>query len=214
VAPRRQRPEAPTAVARPKRRGRTAVARLGVLAAAITAGVALVGSRGGSTPAPAAQAQQDVSAALAPARTTATPAADLGAEAASARKLAQNYRRAEAQRAKQPGVGARDPQSVALGGTAQAYERAASAATRGDVAGYNAALAEAAVKAQAITDTADVPVTGAAAPTRSQKSPRPAVTAPTVTAPAAVAPAPSTPPAAGCAGDSASDDPSDDECSP
>ena len=120
---------------------------------------------------------------------TASPrvaAAPLAAQRTEATRLAQAYEKAAA------GASATGPQAAlrtALRRTAQAYRTAAAAAARRDRAGYSAALAAAAAGRQAVqTELARLPRT----------------TTTTSGAPAG--------PPSPCAGDSTSDDPSDDAC--
>jgi tRNA A-37 threonylcarbamoyl transferase component Bud32 len=190
AAPRRPRAEAPPpAVAPRRRRRRPPFARVGALVAVLAVGGALLGGRGGSPGSvPVAPAVQDVAVVSTPAaQTTTSSTAPLAGNAAQAQKLAATYRTRER------AAGASASQRAADRATADAYDRAASAATRGDVAGYNAALVEASVQSRAVTNT------------------RPTAVA---TSPAPSAPAPVTQSGGNCAGDSTSDDPSDDECSP
>jgi hypothetical protein len=230
VAPRRRRPSRPAAPARPvrrKRRGRPSLAKVGALVGALTAGAILFGKSGGP---PTAPASQDSAAVTVPATTTTRnvqPAA-----ASQALGLAKTYRQAAAGLAGRRGSQVTKLRS-AFKRTAAAYERAGAAATKGDLATYNAALADAAVQRQTIaTAGASVPgltarvtttvatrvVTTNAAPTAGA----PSRSAPSRDAPAAApttstrvpenSPPATTAPPGDCAGDSQSDDPSDDAC--
>jgi serine/threonine protein kinase len=250
---------------RRRRRRRLIPARLAVLAAALTAGVILFGKSGGGSPSsPASQTVNGVAAPEAAKTSTAatktskaatttstgatTPSTDAGSAvpagaASQARKLAKSYRRAKSQLAGQKGAGVAELRA-ALGDTAAAYDRVAAAAATGDVPTYEAAVADAAIKRQALAaieaaasaPTRTAPQTTTAAPPSSNSAPAPSKTAPSATTPASGAPtngapAPTAPttraptttaqtntgpitPPGPCSGDSVSDDPSDDACGP
>jgi Protein kinase domain len=130
---------------------------------------------------------------------------NLAAQAKSARELANRYDSAAAQVARlQSAQATGSPGArlvVALRQTATAYRRAAAAASAGDAAGYAAALSQAAASKQAVNAAlADM---GGTVPQEST-SPPPAQPG---------SPQPSSP-SGPCGGDSSSDDPSDDSCSP
>jgi tRNA A-37 threonylcarbamoyl transferase component Bud32 len=192
AAPHRKRAEAPPPGPPRKRRRRSPVARVGLVVAVVTAGAALVGGRGGSpSSAPVAPPVQDVAAvSTLPLTTTPAPTTTISSTAAMPVEATQAKNLAAAYRARAGAKGASASQRASDNATANAYDRAASAATLGDVAGYNRAVAD------------------ATKPTRAATTGTPA------TSPAPSAPAPVTQSSGNCAGDSTSDDPSDDDCSP
>jgi hypothetical protein len=193
-----------------------------------TAAVALAGGRGSTTPEVGASATgptvQQPRTAAGPAPGAPSTGATLETRVAPAQKLARKYDRAAAQLAKKPNAAPKDAAAVdALHAAAQAYRDAAAAAARNDAAGYTAAVS-AAAGAQHVSSTltATEPSTttkGTTATTgaTTRKTPAAVPPPPTRSAPAAtVTTTPSAPAPSGgsaCAGDSTSDDPSDDECS-
>jgi serine/threonine protein kinase len=209
----------PEPAAKPKqsrRRGRTLhkLVFVGVAVVALAA-AALARTGGGSqSPAGTAGSSQSPSAPPNAASGTAPTAAvgriqaqspsgqNLSAQAASARNLANRYDTAAAQVAQLPSArvkgGPTAQLRAALKQTAAAYRRAAKAASAGDAAGYAASLADANTSKHAV-DAALVAMGAppeAAVPSQgSSGSPQQA-------------------PAGPCAGDSSSDDPSDDSCNP
>jgi tRNA A-37 threonylcarbamoyl transferase component Bud32 len=227
AAPRRRRTpvasSAPAPPVRRKGRGRPNVAKVGALVGVLTAGAILFGKSGGLPTAPASHESTVVTS---PATTTSTPRVQTAA-ASEAFGLAKTYRRAAAGLAGRRGTQVTKLRS-AFKQTAAAYERAGAAATTGDVAAYNAALADAAVHRQTIATVGtsvphvSTPATTTTAPRAAPRRVAPATsppasstptrTAPT-SAPTTTAPAQTTP-ASGCEGDSQSDDPSDDACNP
>jgi len=211
-----QAPLAPTAVqpAPKRRRGWSKLLFVGVAVVALAAG-ALARTGGSLQPTPGAGTGTEQGATpTAPAQVAAVggvqqiqdqgPAGEnLAAQAKSAHALALRYDNAadDVARLKSAQVkgspGAR--LVTALRQTAKAYGKAESAALRGDIAGYTAALAEVETSKQAV-NAALVDMGGT--PPQSSGSPQPSQPG---------SPQP-TQPASSCAGDSASDDPSDDDC--
>jgi hypothetical protein len=125
--------------------------------------------------------------------------------AAAARDLARTYDNSAAQitkRANGAKLSATDARIVgALQHTGRAYRAAAAAATRNDVAAYTAALADAAQGRKQVTNALNASLQGSGTST-----------APTRTSSQTPAPPPAPAPVSPCAGDSSSDDPSDDAC--
>jgi hypothetical protein len=187
-----------------KRGGRRRLAIVGAMAAAALVAVLAVAALK-KDPAPGAATKTPVDASRrAPARTTASspaqpkqsvsdPAAtrtgtsDLSKQAAEAVRLSRQYNAAADKIEALPATGSQADQNAILADltrkTSDAYARAGRAAARGDDQGYATALGDAlAAKAQ-LQSAARKPPTAAAAPKSSA-----------------------------CAGDSQSDDPSDDSC--
>ena len=172
---------------------------ISLVAAAVLVPVAFGALRSGGGTGEAA-APPPATSTPAPAQTTTSPAepvanpgntkADLSAQARDADRLARQYRAAAAKIEALRATGAQAAQNAQLADltrqVADAYARAAAAARRGDENGYSSALGEA-LAAKAELDAA-------------AKAPAPSAAA-----------APSAPSSA-CAGDSTSDDPSDDAC--
>jgi hypothetical protein len=203
--PPRQRSAAtrPVAGGRRARRIRTALkaATIGATLFAVAA-LALSAYNGGPM-APSGDATNQTRSKARPTRAAAaepqTPSADapLADQVAPARQLALAYDRSAAQisaRAQQGSLSRADAALVrALRRTASAYRAAATAAARGDLAGYQDALAAAAASRAQVSRLLDGAQVGA--------SPS-----------ASPAPTPTPTPTSSCAGDSTSDDPSDDSC--
>jgi Protein kinase domain len=199
-------PAAKTAGGRGKRR-----VLLGLVALAIAAPVALAAARGAgdgaratTTPPRPVAAAPTTTPTDAPVATVASDTNDLGTEAAEARRLSRRYNAAATKVEALGASGAQAGKNAILANlmrqTARAYSRATRAAARGDVHGYTSAMAEAvAAKGrldEAARSPADKPVAvsdGGGDPAGSDEGGDP----PGTTA---------------CAGDSASDDPSDDDC--
>jgi hypothetical protein len=200
------RPEEPK-----RRRGGWRKALFVFVAVAALTAVAL-GRTGGSSIAPPSSA----SPAAPPAAQAATgvqqiqaqdpQGGSLAAQAKSAQKLARRYDRAAAQVARLESAKAAGSPGArlvrALKKTARAYRGAEKAARAGDIAGYSAALAQ--VDAAKRQVNAALTALGGTVP---QSSPSPQSTQPGSAEP-------TDEPAGPCGGDSSSDDPSDDSCSP
>jgi hypothetical protein len=181
----------------------------GVAAALLVAVFALGALRHDSGPARAAQDAAPAKPAKSPPATTAQPtqavnepagvAADRGMskEAADARRLARQYNAAAAKIEALSATGAQAGQNAILANltrkVARAYSNAARAAARGDVAGYTAALADATSAKNELDQSARAP-------------------APAASSSGGETAAPVDGSASACAGDSTSDDPSDDSC--
>jgi hypothetical protein len=145
-----------------------------------------------------------------PAVSTAPPSlgppanAALPDEAAAAQQLGVTYRRAAAQIEQQSTTDPLDksnaPLVAALRKTARAYDTAATAAAAGDIAGYTTAMAAAESSKRELSTLLNGAPGGGL----------PASSAPPPASTPAVAPEPRN----SCAGDSESDDPSDDACGP
>ena len=232
AAPRRRPSVSTPATARParKRRRRPNIAKVGALVGTLTAAAILFGKTAGS---PIAPASQKSAAVTVPATTTTKPVTHAAA-ASQAFGLAKSYRQQASRLKARRGRRATKLRS-ALTQTAAAYQRAGTAAKKGDAAGYTAALADAAVSQQTVT-TAGTSTAKPSAPVRTVTAPAPAAppsSTPTSSTPASSTPASSAPPsraptrtapatttaapppaASPCAGDSQSDDPSDDSCNP
>ena len=225
---------APPRPARKRRRGPN-IAKVGALVGALTAAAVLFGKTAGS---PIAPASQKSAAVTVPAATTTTKPVTQAAASSQAFGLAKTYRQQASRLKGRRGRKATKLRS-ALTQTAAAYQRAGTAAKKGDATGYNAALADAAVSQQTVTTagtstakpsapvrtvTAPAPAPPSSTPTSSTPASStpptstPATRAPTRTAPPtttpATAPPAASPPPGPCAGDSQSDDPSDDSCNP
>jgi hypothetical protein len=197
----------PAAGTRRSRRIPTALKVASTLVILFAVGAAMVNARHGSTLTPTDEGSTQTgstpaateSSATAP--TTRPPGAagvSLAAQVQPARQLASTYDGAASRITKRSPGGALSPADAALVGalraTATSYRAAADAATRGDLAGYTTALASAAAGRQEVSRLLD----GAQEPSGPS-----AVPAPTSTA---------KPTTSSCAGDSTSDDPSDDAC--
>ncbi|HEX4733060.1 MAG TPA: serine/threonine-protein kinase [Thermoleophilaceae bacterium] len=120
----------------------------------------------------------------------ASPGTSMAAEAKDAARLARQYRQAASKIERLGTSGAQGDQNALLADltrkTADAYSRAAAAARRNDQQGYTTALAQALAAKSQLDSAARAPAPVAAAAPAQQASP--------------------------CAGDSQSDDPSDDSC--
>jgi hypothetical protein len=175
---------------------------MAVVALALTSGKGLQTQTAADAPTPPASTAQ-------PTPTTPTPpptpagSASLADEATAAQKLAKTYRDAATTISQKsttaPLKSSNAPLVAALQKTASAYDAAATAAVAGDIAGYMTAMTNAEASRQDLSTLLNgAPGGGLPAP-----SPSPPVVS-TPTAPPA--------PANTCAGDSQSDDPSDDSC--
>jgi len=203
-----------------RRRVSRAVVLVGALAAFAFAVLAMAGRPGQQSAQPTAPVtDRAASSLLLP--TASSP--ELTSRAASARALADDYDRS-ADRIRKRRTGSKaDAQLVSqLRTVARDYRAASTAADRGDLAAYTAALTAAEAGRTAVAGRLDSATT---APARKAKrkpapkptpppktrarpqSPKPVQTEPVPTKPAAPEPAP-TP----CSGDSVSDDPSDEDC--
>jgi hypothetical protein len=202
-------PEQGTRLAAGTRRSRripTALKVASILAILVAVGASMLNARHDSTLAPtddgstltgSTPAATESGSAL----PTTSPAGAAGASLADqvrpARQLASEYDGAAARITKGSPGRALSPADAALvdalRATATSYRAAAAAATRGDVAAYTAALTSAAAGRQEVSRLLD-------------RAPGPG-------GPSAPAPTPTvTPTTSSCAGDSTSDDPSDDAC--
>jgi hypothetical protein len=217
AAPRLRAADAqPVAAAMRPRRFKTALAATATVATLCVAGaLAFSALRGGSTraaqtlstSAPAGQKGQGAPKKAATTAPQTTPFvgtnATLAAQVEPARRLARTYDQS-ASKISAGSPGSADARlKVALRQTARAYRSAAAAASRNDLAGYTAALEAAASGRKEVSSALDASLRGggsATTPTLSATNTGPATPAP--------APAPTSP----CAGDSSSDDPSDDAC--
>ena len=202
---------------RRRRRGLPKLLFLGVAVLALGA-AALSRTDGAMHPAPAARTSPQAPGATSPAvpgstaggvaqrlPTQGPQGTNLAAQSKSARRLARRYDSAAAQVARLQSAKVKGSPGArlvtALRRTAKAYRRAAAAASAGDTAGYAAALSRAEASKQSV-DTALAAMGGTV--TQSPASPQPVQPG-----------SPTQPqPAAPCSGDSSSDDPSDDSCSP
>ena len=193
VPPRFVGPTAPTAAAKPRRRRFPASLKLAAAVAMLlaTGAIAFAGHTGGQSPKVDSSVREPVAAPARTARQTTNPVSTLASRVASAQKLAGEYDQAADQIAGGPGAhGSQATAVAALREAAQAYRDAAAAAARNDAAGYSAAL----------TAAAGAGHLSSLPRRRTPVHPAQAETAPSVDG-------------GPCAGDSASDDPSDDECS-
>jgi tRNA A-37 threonylcarbamoyl transferase component Bud32 len=218
VSPRLHAAAAPPASGRKRSRRVPTVLKVASAAAIVVAAGAVVlnASHAGSAGSGGASSKSDSTSVQPAAQRTPAAGSTLAAQVAPARKLARTYDRA-AKRISKRSTGAASTRADtrlvgALRRTADAYRKAADAAAGGDLAGYTAALNEAAV------DRSEV--SSALAASRASGGSRPVPRVPRQS-PAPVSPqrssGNSTPPTAPvppspCAGDSSSDDPSDDEC--
>ncbi len=232
VPPRRPFGGAAPAPARVRRFPR--LLKVAALAALAVAGLALAGRQGSptktsaTTPTPVGAAldaplsapstDRALTTAAAAAPQVAGNAALLADRVAPAKTLARDYDRAADRLEKRSSS---DAQLVAaLRRVARDYRAAAAAAGGGDLAGYSEAITAANAGAEAVAGKLDAatPSTPNVAPPRAPTQPRHSrstqriPTRPAATQPAPAKPAPTQPAPSPCAGDSASDDPSDDEC--
>jgi tRNA A-37 threonylcarbamoyl transferase component Bud32 len=204
AAPRLRAADAqPAAAATPSRRLKTALTVTAAVATLFAAGaLAFSAHHGRSTSA----AQKKTTGAPKKAATTAPPKTPsvaarttLAAQVAPARRLARIYDRSASRSSADARL------AGALRRTADAYRAAAAAASRNDIAGYTAALSAAATGRKQVSSALNASLRGGgSAPTPTLPS--------ATTHPAAPAPAPAPAPPSPCAGDSSSDDPSDDAC--
>jgi serine/threonine protein kinase len=214
----------PVTVAPPRqkrRRRRRGLPKLLFLGVAILAlGAAALSRTGGALhPAPGAGTSPQAPGATSPAAVPGSTArgvaqrlptqgprgTNFAAQAKSARRLARRYDSAAAQVARLQSAKVKGSPGArlvtALRRTAKAYRGAAAAASAGDTAGYAAALSRAEASRQSV-DAALAAMGGTVpeSPASQQPAPPGSGTQPQ--------------PAAPCSGDSSSDDPSDDSCSP
>ena len=216
------RPTTPAAVPRRSRHVARSLAAASLVAMSIAAlkfGIATM--RAGDAPSTTptvAQAFQPavVSATTAATTTTTPPVPSLASQVAPAEALAKAYERAARAAAKQPGSNAKVV--AVLEDTARSYHDAADAAARNDPAGYSAAIATADARRTSAPASA-MPTVTTRPPAHTTSTPQ--VTVTVQTTPDAQQPAQTqttyvqpTAPSSGssCAGDSSSDDPSDDSC--
>jgi hypothetical protein len=191
-------------------RSLAAASLVAVSIAVVKFGVTALHGGGAGVAATPTLAQQAVQPAPAPPTTTATQTSTLAAQVAPAQALVQAYERAAKAAAK--GRGANADVAAVLNDIARSYRTAADAAAHDDPAGYSAAIATA--EARRTTAPASVPpVTVAQPPAQRAAStvPAPRATQTTQTTPYVQPTASSAD--SSCAGDSSSDDPSDDSCS-
>jgi tRNA A-37 threonylcarbamoyl transferase component Bud32 len=214
AAPRLRAADAqPAAAATPSRRLKTALTVTAAVATLFAAGALAFSSHHGgstsaaqtlSTTAPAAKKKTTgapkKAATTTPRKTPSVGAgATLAAQVAPARRLARIYDRSASRSSADARL------AGALRRTAAAYRAAAAAASRNDIAAYTAALSAAATGRKQVSSALNASLRGGGSATTP--------TLPSATThPAAPAPAPAPAPPSPCAGDSSSDDPSDDAC--
>jgi hypothetical protein len=217
-----QRPLAAPVAAPVRPRRRRKPIKLAAAAAVLlaVAGVAVAGRQ--------SRAPVTVATSVPAATSQPPPAQDsLAGRVAPARGQARSYERLAARLTRRVPRSAADTRLASdLRGVADNYEAAATAAARGDRAGYADSIMAANAGAEAVAGRVDESV-GPASPLKpktAQKkkpkrtsSPKPApvqhpTVAPPAPAPRATQPAVTEAPPSSCAGDSLSDDPSDDEC--
>jgi len=222
VPPRRPLVEAAPAPARARRFPRSLKLTAAVVALVVT-GLALAGRQVAPTTTSVTPVQQDAATSTSLSRpstdraqtTAATTAPESAGNAAlladrvaPAQKLARDNAGAADRIAKRSSGSSSDAQLVsALRRVARDYRAAAAAATRGDLAGYTDAITAANAGAKTVAGKLDAPSPSTPKVTQPQAPTRSASTEPAPTQPAPTQPAPGP-----CSGDSASDDPSDDEC--
>jgi len=207
-------PPPPPPRAKVKRRGGGWSKLLFVSVAVVALSAALLSRTGSGSPPPAAseastsQTAPTAVGGVAKIQDQRTQGANLAAQAKSARELAQRYDKAAADVARLESAKAKGSPGArlvtALRKTANAYRRAAAAASAGDAAGYAAALSEVDAAKQEVN--AALTAMGGTPPQDSSSS--------QPVSPGSQAPEPADTPNGPCGGDSSSDDPSDDACSP